>query len=151
MKASGFTLVELVVTIVVVGIIAAIVGPRFIGPQTFQTRGYFDQVQSGLRYAQKTAVAKRRNICVSIAANSVTFSYAALAGSTAACTLPLEGPAGETPFSLNAPTGVALASPINVFTFEGLGRTNLAATLAISVIGDVTRAITVEAETGYVH
>lgn len=150
---AGFTLMELVLTMVVVGIIASIGSSRWFERRTFDTRGYADEVAAMLRYAQKSAVGKRRQVCVTVGTGNVTLRFAANAG--AACDLEnlannadLAGPTGQTPFRRNAPNGVTLA-PAGTFTFDPLGRPGAAQ--ALTVTGDFVRTIRVEAETGYVH
>ena len=48
----GFTLIELIMVMVVVGILAVFVAPRFFDANVFKSRGFADQVQATLRYAQ---------------------------------------------------------------------------------------------------
>lgn len=62
----GFTLVELIVTMIVVGILAVAVIPRFADQSGFDARGFRDGTLSVLRYAQKSAVAQRRQVCGTI-------------------------------------------------------------------------------------
>src|SRR5690606_29493353 len=57
MHSRGFTLVELILVIVVIGILAAVVGPRFFERSTFDERLYAEEVRAGLRHAQKLALA----------------------------------------------------------------------------------------------
>ena len=72
MKANkGFTLIELIVVIVIIGIIAITVIPRFTNKSNFEARGYYDSTLAMFQYAQKSAVAQRRTVCVAIAASSV--------------------------------------------------------------------------------
>jgi len=56
MRPHGFTIVELVTVIVILGILAAVAGPRFFGEQPFSERGYADELAAALRSAQKVAV-----------------------------------------------------------------------------------------------
>lgn len=151
---TGFTIVELVVTLAIVGILAGIALPRFFSGATFQSRGFHDQALAALRYAQKAAVASRRNVCVGFGtANTIAFTIAAAAGAGQACNAALAGPAGETAFSVAAPSGVTLTPPAGDFAFDALGRPspNAAVTLTINATGETARNITVEQETGYVH
>ncbi len=56
-SGRGFTLVELIMLIVIMGILAAVVGPRFFDRHAFDERFYFEEALSAVRYAQKLAVA----------------------------------------------------------------------------------------------
>ena len=77
MKANkGFTLIELIVVIVIIGIIAITVIPRFTNKSNFEARGYYDSTLAMFQYAQKSAVAQRRTVCVAIAASTISASGA---------------------------------------------------------------------------
>ena len=52
----GFTMVELIMVIVILGILAAVVGPRFFDRRVFDERLYFEQSLTAVRYAQKLAL-----------------------------------------------------------------------------------------------
>jgi hypothetical protein len=107
-----------------------------------------------LRYAQKTAIAQHRFVCVAFAPTSITLTYDPTSPSpthtVAACTSDLTGPSGQTPYVINAPSGVILSN-YSPFNFNALGRPDVTQPApGISVSGYVT-PIVVEAETGYVH
>ena len=149
-RGRGFTIVELVVVIAVLGLLAAVVGPRFIGRDAFASRGFYDEAQSVVRYAQKTAVAWRKTVYVCVTATAVK---AGSLNNSCASSLLLH-PATGNPLTTTAPSGVTLAPTVN-FGFDGAGRPspNAQVTIAISstIAGDPARQIVVEAETGYVH
>lgn len=152
-KCHGFTIVELIITITIIGILAGIAIPRFVSRDAFDSVGFTDQVVSITRYAQKVAIAKRRNVCVALTANTITLNYT----NAALCDTPLALPSDQAN-TLNAPNGVALISPIASFYFDPLGRpfnvagnTAFAAPLNITVNATPPHTITVEQETGYVH
>ena len=59
-------MVELVTTIVIVGILSAVAIPRMFDNQAFSQRGYIDEVASALRYSQKIAIASQCEVSVVI-------------------------------------------------------------------------------------
>jgi MSHA pilin protein MshC len=132
----GFTLIELVVTLVIIGALAAIGAPLFSSVQTFQQSGFYNETLASVRYAQKLAVASGCAVQVQIAANGFTFFQAA---SSATCTT---GPyntavadpskAGST-YTRVAPSGVTLTSVPASFVFCPLGNTAAAAASCPSV------------------
>ena len=146
-RGRGFTLVELVVIIAILGLTAAVIGPRFIGRDAFASRGFYDEAQSVVRYAQKVAIAWRRPVFVCITATAVS------AGTVSGCGTLVAHPLTGNPLTTTAPSGVTL-TPAS-FSFDGGGRPNPNAQVTIAfastVAGDPTRQIVVEAETGYVH
>ncbi|QTF55827.1 pilus assembly FimT family protein [Stutzerimonas frequens] len=64
-KQRGFTIVELIMVIVILGIISAVAAPRFFDRKVFDERFYFEEALSTIRYAQKLAVASGCRIQVS--------------------------------------------------------------------------------------
>jgi len=145
-SSRGFTMVELVLVLVVAGILAAVAVPRMLGRTGFDTRGYADQLAATVRFAQKLAVAQHTDVHVRLTASDATLCY------DAACATLAPGPGGEKPYTVSAPTGVAIASPVPTLDFDAGGHpVNLAARLDIQVNGSGTYHVFVEQETGYVH
>jgi MSHA pilin protein MshC len=153
---AGFTLIELIMVVVLLGVLAVFAAPRILNTGDFYARGFHDETQAYLRYAQKTAIAQRRTVCVTFASTSVSLAIAsAPATSSCAAAGTLKGPKGESPATATARSGVAFTSTPTSFNFDGLGQPitsagNAQATQVIQVSG-VSKSITVETETGYVH
>jgi MSHA pilin protein MshC len=145
----GFSLVELVVTMILVGILAAVAIPR-LNTRVFDAQGYFDEVRATVRFAQKDAIAKRRNVCLTFASGTLTLNYSPSDAAPAACSGNLTSPRGATPFVVTAPAGITLAATTSPLRFDGLGRPS-AGPVTVTVTGDGTRSFTIQAETGYVQ
>ena len=141
-RDRGFSLIELVVVLLIVGVLAVIAIPRFAETQDFQTLGFFDSAQAAVRYAQKLAVAQRRPVYVSSSADSLRLCY------DAPCSVIAANPLNGQPFVLNTPVGVSLAGA-DIF-FDGLGRPSVGATFTV-VDSESSRSFVVEPESGYVH
>jgi MSHA pilin protein MshC len=146
-RATGFTTVELVVTLVIVGILAAIAFPRFQDNTAFTQRGFYDEVKAALRYAQKLAIAKRREVCVDFPPGQVVLTFNPTTVAGAACTGAVNLPGQSAPYVVNVPTGIALVPSAN-FRFNALGQP-APAPVTVSLTGRAL-PITVIAETGYV-
>ena len=147
-RQRGFTLAELVVVLMLTGILAAVAIPRLFNQGEFAARGARDIVASGLRYAQKSAIAMRRNVCVAVGATALSVSYATASGSGQACTATLNDPATGQPFASAVYPGSATVSTPTSVTFDALGRPSAAASITVN---SYATPITVEADTGYVH
>lgn len=146
---SGFTMIELIVMMIVIGIMAVVVLPRFDLLKGFDEVGYRDKVKATLEYARKSAVAMRRQVRVSVNDSGLTVEFQKqtpeLEGIAAWSALNLPGSATNT---FAAPNGISLAPASATIVFDALGRPDAAKAFTVSGGGGT---ISVEAETGYVH
>ena len=147
----GFTMVELIMVMVLIGVLAAIGVPRLVGDNSFAAATFGDEVASALRTAQKTAVARRRLVCATVDASSVSLRLADKPGA-AACGIALDGDGAST-----AATGVTATNhtlyfqPNGLITSSAAGHDTVRGAVVIHLDGKERRRIVYEGSTGYVQ
>lgn len=144
-RQPGFTLIELIIILLLVGILAVAVLPRFANLNAFDARSFHDAVVSTLRYAQKSAIAQRRTVCVAFGSYALTLTTASSHGS-AACDTPLNLP-GRDDNVLDGGDATFTATPAD-FSFNAAGQPSTGQQFQVA---ETSETITIEAGTGYVH
>lgn len=172
--SHGFTMVELVAVIVVVGILAAFAVPRFTQNEVFDARTFTDHNLNMLRYAQKLAIAQNRPVFAVLGSNRIALCFNPVCGTVDRVLAPAGSNSGS-PATLaqcgtdrswlceGRPNNVSYGVNVTgtVLFFNALGRPFLNgdvdpasnfSRLSIAIGGGgPTRTVIVEAETGYVH
>jgi MSHA pilin protein MshC len=149
----GFTLIELIMVMVMLGVLAVFAAPRIFNSGDFYARGFHDETLGLLRYAQKAAIAQRRTVCVTFTSSTASLTMATAASTfNCATATALTGPNG-TP-TITARSGVTYSPTPTNFNFDGLGQpitsTGTAMAKQTIKIGNAADVI-VETSTGYVH
>lgn len=151
MKNGGFTLVELIITMVILAIISVVAIPKMFDNEAFEARSFHDEVLAQLRYAHKAAIAQRTSIFVNIDAGSGTICLTYVADPDCNDTGTVRAPRGSSEYKEVAPSGITVTTT-GQFSFSGLGQPVPDSAVAVDIVGaGTTRTITIERETGYVH
>ncbi|OYO27977.1 MSHA biogenesis protein MshC [Janthinobacterium sp. PC23-8] len=174
-RARGFTIIELVTVIVLVGILAAVAAPRFVQNEVFDARTFTDQNLNMLRYAQKLAIAQSRPVFVLMSPSRIALCFSTACEASNRVLAPAGANTGSTAtiaqcgadrswFCEGKPANVTYGVQKDgmIFYFNALGRPFLGTDIdpsskftkldiAIGSSGVPARSVLVEAETGYVH
>ena len=171
----GFTLVELIAVIIIVGILGSFAASRFFGRARFDSIAFTDQSAALLRFAQKVAIAQNRNVYVRMQANSIALCYdsgcsaaggrvLAPGGSNSASQVTRNACSNDATWACEAVPPQVTFTPLALFYFDALGKPFLATDVPPTAVSNFTtraivvkdgtlldRSITIEWETGYVH
>lgn len=94
--AAGFTMVELVVVMVLIGILSSVAVARYFDDRAFEAKEYADQVRAIVRYGQKVAVAQNRPIYVIADGNRFALCSAPVCTAANAVAAPAGSNSGST-------------------------------------------------------
>ncbi|WP_193744955.1 Tfp pilus assembly protein FimT/FimU [Marinimicrobium sp. LS-A18] len=115
-KSSGFSLIELIAVIILLGIISVVALPRFYNTDAAAIQSARDQVLSALFTAQQLAMA-RASTSNTIQVNVVTSGLNVTENGT-----PVAATGGTYPLTL--PEGVTITTGTGTYSFDKLGRTD---------------------------
>ncbi len=143
----GYTIMELILVIVILGVLSFFAVPKFFDILTYQKRSFYDETASALRYAQELAVAKACPMRVRFRSHEYKVQQRESCKTGAWETLP-----ASHPVSSNSVDSVTIKDTPIIVVFDALGRCqsqdSINSTVTINVGG---RKMSIYQETGYVN
>jgi len=137
---------------IIIGILATVAGPRFFDLDTFNQRGFYDEVLSAVRYAQKLAISSGCEVQFTVTTDtSYALNQHITDCITGAFTRGVYNPGTQAPsFTNNIPSGSALSmTPVSAIIFNAQGFVPAQSNTNIIINLD-GRTITVIGGTGFV-
>ncbi|MCP3675678.1 MAG: prepilin-type N-terminal cleavage/methylation domain-containing protein [Gammaproteobacteria bacterium] len=142
---SGFTLVELITTMIIVGVLATVGLPKFFDSQSFRERGFFDELIHSIRYAQKVAIGSHCEVQVLISTTTFALKQPSQANCGASPTsFPITVSAPYGSVAGTTPNGISISG--NTFLFDASGSPSVAQTITVN-----SRSFKIHNNTGYVE
>ena len=149
-RRQGFTLVELVMTIVVVSVLAVTAVPRLFDLASVDARGFRDETLTALRYARRLAIASGCDVQFAIGPAGYALATRGVACDTGAFSSPVDHPTRPGAFVGSPPSELSVGTV--TVRFDRIGRPRdgsgspLGAPASVAIGG---YSLTVEPETGF--
>lgn len=144
----GFTLLEVIAVMVIIGVVAAVVISRMTSSSSFGLVSEADILKDHLRYAQYRAMSYTETWGISFPTNN---SYKLLSPTTTTSKLPNEDSSTHT-----LPSGITISSGAGTVYFNEWGNpvtntgTLLPDTTIVLSYGSTTRTVTITQNTGFI-
>jgi len=153
-RQRGFTAVELITVLVLVGVLAVVAMPRLDAGLSLRGAAWRDQVQAGLMHARSQAQGHRRLVCLTLATGELRLAIAST-NPASACTTAVNGADGDARWAYDgngfaltqSPAGTLYFQPDGRITGDGAG--NSTVNVSITLAGETALQLT--GETGHVR
>jgi prepilin-type N-terminal cleavage/methylation domain-containing protein len=135
-RHAGFTLIEMVMTLILIGVLAVVFVPRAPSKGALTFAGQAQQLASDIRYVQALSMTRGQRYCLNLTGTGYSMTT-----SNCSTSAGVEHPAGATfPITLDGVTLTWSGLPGGLVTFTGKGEpyTNAAATTALAMNAVIT-------------
>lgn len=150
----GFTMVELIAVLLIVGVLAVVAMPRLNTTDNLRGAAWRDQVQAAVLQARSLAAGHRRLVCLAVATGEVRLSMASTNPANT-CDTALPGPDGDLRWAVDPQALAITASPGATLHVQPDGRITLPASPGTATdfsIGIASQSVlTVYGATGHVQ
>jgi MSHA pilin protein MshC len=171
MSISGFTLIELVMVIVLIGILAVFAAPKLLDVTSMRAGSFVDKLRVDIRFAQNLAMTRnlRSRVYFNGTGGAPASGYAVVSSTTSTCTA-FTNPFIGGPLSVSLGTGdyanISVTPSMNCLEYDSLGRpynctlapapaacstTQTGMTVSVNASAATIGMITVSAQTGAVN
>lgn len=153
----GFTMVELIAVLLIVGVLAVVAVPRLNTTGHLRSAAWRDQVQAAVLQARSLAAGHRRLVCLAVATGEVRLSMASAnpASPANSCNTALPGPDGDARWAVDPQAIVITTSPGATLHFQPDGRITLPASPGVATDFSIGIAgqpgLTIHGATGHVQ
>jgi MSHA pilin protein MshC len=158
-RVRGFSLPELILVLVILGVLAVSVAPKLWNRQAIDAQGFFEESRAAVRYANKLAIGSGCDVQVSFGAGGYALRRrqsgcdATDCGGGCAFTGAVAHPSKPGGFAASAPPGVSVSSAD--FYFDKIGRPRDASDNLLTGDTDIviggTRVLRVAPQTGFAY
>lgn len=147
-SVRGFTMLELILVISVLGVLTALAAPRLVDSNALQERAAQAQLRGLLVHARQLAIAQQREVCAQLTAARVRLVYVVAGQCSPGTTVRApagncNSPAAGCPYEVLAPSRSSFSGPDLRFNTRGQPVPNQTQLIRIGSL-----SLSVQAETG---
>ncbi|WP_310733435.1 prepilin-type N-terminal cleavage/methylation domain-containing protein [Colwellia sp. BRX10-3] len=149
--SSGFTLIETIVVIIILGILSVTIAPKFFNAKGFSEYAYRTDAIAKLRLIQTRAMQQTNSsYCHSVLVTDTILGTPDNCGSSLSFATPWQDSASK--LQIDSSDNITLSTNFagNSFSFDSMGRPSCAAPCIITISGEQSISVQIESE-GYIH